>query len=253
MSNSWREKFDNAIMRAAALGTASRSRPHPRRSLLHEALPQICALCAAPCGCRLLCAPCERSLPRLGPACPLCALPSIDGDACANCSLRPPPWTHALAAFAYAYPLDRLLHALKYRGALAYAPVFAEALARQVRLRPEAIVALPLSARRQRERGYNQALEIARPLAHRLGIPLVAALSRIRETRPLAMLPWRERSKTVRGAFVASAPMHGCRVALVDDVLTTGATLRAATLALLAGGAARVDVWVVARTLPPSS
>lgn len=236
MSNPWRAKFDSV-----------------RRALLHDALPQLCTLCTAPSGRRLLCAACERALPRLGPACPLCALPSIDGDGCAACSVRPPPWTHALAAFAYAYPLDRLLHALKYRGALAYAPIFADALARQVRVRPEAIVALPLAAKRQRERGYNQALEIARPLARSLDVPLVAALSRARETLPLAALPWRERSRSVRGAFVARAPMQGRTVALVDDVLTTGATLRAATLALLAGGAARVDVWVVARTLPPSS
>lgn len=253
MSNPWRMKFDRIAGRIAPAPAAPPTRTGPRRALLHDALPQLCALCTAPSGRSLLCAACERSLPRLGPACPLCALPSIDGEACTACSLRPPPWTRALAAFAYAYPLDRLLHALKYRGALAYAPVFADALARQVRLLPEAIVALPLSTRRQRERGYNQALEIARPLARSLGVPLVGALSRVRETLPLAVLPWRERSRIVRGAFVASARVEGRSVALVDDVLTTGATLRAATLALLAGGAARVDVWVVARTLPPSS
>jgi len=240
------------IVRSGPAAT-SRACPHPRRALLHDALPQLCTLCAAPSERRLLCAACEQALPRLGPACPLCALPSIDVDPCAACSTRPPPWTHAFAAFAYAYPLDRLLHALKYRGAVAYAPLFAEALAGQVRLRPDAIAAVPLSARRQRERGYNQALEIARPLARRLDVPLVAALSRVRETLPLAALPWRERSRSVRGAFLASAPVQGRTIALVDDVLTTGATLRAATLALLAGGAARVDVWVVARTLPPSS
>ncbi|MCC7039390.1 MAG: ComF family protein [Burkholderiales bacterium] len=257
MSNVWRTKFDNWRSLAPLFGARTpAASPRPGvspRALLHDALPQLCALCSAPCGRRLLCAACERALPRLGPACPHCALPAIAGDPCPHCLRRPPPWTQALAAFAYAYPLDRLLHAFKYRGELAYAPLFAEALARQVRGRPDAVVAVPLAARRQRERGYNQALEIARPLAHDLGLPLHAALARTRDSQPLAGLSWRLRGASVRGAFVAVAPVRGVSVALVDDVLTTGATLRAATLALLAAGAARVDVWVVARTLPPSS
>lgn len=257
MSNAWRAKFDNWRSLAPLFGgrtpTASLRPGALRRTLLHDALPQLCALCSAPCGRRLLCAACEQALPRLGPACPQCALPAIAGEPCAQCLRRPPPWAQALAAFAYAYPLDRLVHAFKYRGALAYAPLFVEALARQVRQRPDAVVAVPLGARRQRERGYNQALEIARPLARDLGLPLQAALARSRDTRPLAGLSWQLRGASVRGAFVAVAPVRGVSVALVDDVLTTGATLRAATLALLAAGAARVDVWVVARTLPPSS
>lgn len=257
MSNAWRGKFDSWRGLAAALGAPIR-RGAPIagagcRALLHDALPQRCALCSAPAGRRQLCAACERALPRLGPTCPHCALPAIDETPCAECLRRPPPWTHALAAFAYAYPLDRLLHALKYRAALAYAPLFAEALARQVRTRPQMVVAVPLSPRRQRQRGYNQAQEIARPLARELDVPLCAALSRTRDTPALAALPWRARGTSMRGAFVAAAPVDGASVALVDDVLTTGATLRAATLALLAAGAARVDVWVVARTLPPSS
>lgn len=167
--------------------------------------------------------------------------------------MRPPPWTLAHAAFAYAYPLDRLLHALKYRGALAYAPLLAHAVARGVPARPDVIVALPLSHARQRERGYNQAQEIARPLSAVLRVPLFAGLARARDTPALAGLPWRDRQRSVDGAFVANAPLHGQHVALVDDVLTTGATLGAATRALLAGGAARVDVWIVARTLPPTA
>lgn len=257
MSNVWREKFDNWRRLAVAAGgwsaaTPATTRVSPR-ALLHDALPQRCALCSAPAGRRPLCAACERALPRLGPACPHCALASIEGEPCAECLRRPPPWTNALAAFAYAYPLDRLLHAFKYRATLAYAPLFAEALAEQVQIPPQMLAAVPLSPRRQRERGYNQAQEIARPLARCLGVPLHPVLSRTRDTPALAALPWRQRGISVRGAFTAVAPVRGVRVALVDDVLTTGATLRAATLALLAAGAARVDVWVVARTLPPSS
>lgn len=221
------------------------------RPLLRRALPQLCTLCAAPCGHDLLCLPCSRSLPALRDTCPRCALPGAQG-LCVRCAARPPPWALACAAFAYAYPLDRLVHALKYRGALAYGPLLAQELARAVTMLPDVIVAVPLSIARQRARGYNQALEIARPLASLLQRPLFGALARSRDTPALAALPWRERRRSMAGAFVANAPLHGQHVALVDDVLTTGATLGAATRALLAGGASRVDVWVVARTLPPS-
>lgn len=221
---------------------------------VHGALPQLCALCAMPAGAHLLCAACSASLPRIGAVCPGCALPTPAGRTCAACRQLAPPWRHAVAAFAYAYPLDRLLHALKYRGALAYAPLFAGALADRLQARPlpQAIVALPLSAARQRERGYNQAIEIARPLARALGVPLMDGLQRTRDTPPLAGLSLRERQRIVNNAFAPQACVSGRALALVDDVLTTGATLRAATRALRAGGATSVEVWVVARTLPPS-
>lgn len=257
MSNPPREIFDSAFRSAPghACGLAARNacrRAWVRASgVLRHALPQLCALCAAPCGASLLCAGCAGALPRLGRPCPCCALPTPGGGVCERCTVTRPPWTRAHAAFAYAYPLDRMLHAFKYRGALGLGPLFAQALAQGVRATPEAIVALPLAVARQRERGYNQAAEIARPLARALRLPLVAALARTRDTPALAALPWRDRHGSVAGAFAATLPLRGRTVALVDDVLTTGATLRAATLALLDAGAARVDVWVVARTLPP--
>ena len=257
MSNPSREIFDSAVAHAplhdrkeAAL-RAWRSTWRRASGLLRCALPQLCALCAAPCGGLLLCASCNGALPRLARPCPCCALPTQGGAMCERCEARRPPWTRAHAAFAYAYPLDRVLHAFKYRGALAYAPLFADALGRSVRTTPDAIVALPLAAKRQRERGYNQAAEIARPLARSLRLPLLDALARTRDTPALATLPWRERQRAVAGAFAATMPLRGRTLALVDDVLTTGSTLRAATIELLAAGAARVDVWVVARTLPP--
>ncbi len=260
MSNARTTIFDSAPGGRALAGTGAPAWSRLRTQLhvwLHGALPQLCALCAAPAGPRLLCAACADALPRIGKVCPGCALPTPEGRACAACRERPPPWRHAVAAFAYAYPLDRLLHALKYRGATAYAPLFAGALVERLLhdapTPPDALVALPLSPARQRDRGYNQAIEIARPLARTLGLPLVTGLRRTRDTPPLAGLPWRERQRLVNHAFAADPCVAGRAVALVDDVLTTGATLRAATRALHAAGAASVDVWVVARTLPPSS
>jgi ComF family protein len=168
---------------------------------------------------------------------------------CGRCLARPPPWDRAHAAFAYAFPLDRLLVAMKYRGALAYADYLAQALARVVPVLPQVVVALPLARSRQRARGFNQAAEIARRAARELRVPSSEGLTRVRDTGAQAGLPWRERRRNVRAAFQALPAIAGRHVAIVDDVLTTGATLAEATRAARAGGARTVDVWVVARTL----
>jgi len=149
-------------------------------------------------------------------------------------------------------PADRLLQAFKYAGMLALAEPLAEALAdalatRDAR-RPDVVIAVPLSQRRQRERGFNHAHEIARRLAMRLQLPLGHALARTRDAPPQAGLTLRERARNLHDAFEASRSVSGRAVAIVDDVMTTGATLRAASRALRAAGAARIDAWVVART-----
>lgn len=221
-------------------------------ALARSALPQLCALCAAPAGGALVCTACDFALPRLGPACPCCALPTPGGIVCGRCTARAPPFTATRAAFAYAFPLDRLLQAMKYGGALAYADYFAAALARTVPVWPDLLVALPLAPARQRQRGFNQAQEIARRLARLGGTPAVAGLVRTRDTPAQAALPWRERARNVRDAFAALPVVAGRRVAIVDDVMTTGATLAAAANAARRAGALSVEAFVVARTLPPA-
>ena len=223
------------------------------------ALPQRCELCAGVSGTDLVCGACMRDLPWLVRGCPVCALPS-GGSVCGQCLSDPPPFDATIAAFSYALPIDRLIHSLKYQGRLALAEWCAEAiLARRsnsgagVGSRPDRLIALPLAVLRQRERGYNQALEIARVICARTGVPLLSrGLSRVRATPPQAALPWAERAKNVRGAFACDLDLSGLTVALVDDVMTTGASLAEAAKILKASGAASVENWVVARTLPPA-
>ncbi|MEP6996908.1 MAG: ComF family protein [Betaproteobacteria bacterium] len=247
MSNFLAGAFDRAFgrMRRRAVGAA------------RHALPQRCELCAAPCGSHLVCAACTRDLPQIGSACPVCALPASGAEVCGSCLADPPAFDATIAAFAYAFPVDRLIHAFKYQGRLALAEwaagaILAERL-RRGRPEPDTLVALPLSVERQRERGYNQAAEIARVVASRAGLPLLSAgVRRIRAAPPQAMLPWTARERNVRGAFACDADLAGLRVAVIDDVMTTGASLSELARTLRAAGATGVENWIVARTLPPA-
>ncbi|MEO8674855.1 MAG: ComF family protein [Casimicrobiaceae bacterium] len=221
-------------------------------------MPQRCELCVARSGRDILCEACVAELPRLAAACPACALPASDGSVCGACLAHPPPWSRATAALVYAFPVDRLLQQLKYGGRLALADWAGAALAKAVRAslaprpaaeQPSQVVALPLARARQRERGFNQAREIAARAAHAVGLPLAAPLVRIAGATPQAALAWKERASNVMGAFAVGGDVRGALIALVDDVMTTGATLAEAARTLMHAGAADVECWVVARTL----
>jgi ComF family protein len=234
-----------AVVRAASAGLAA----------LRHALPQACALCRADSGDALLCTACRAGLPHVVAACPRCALPSSGGLVCGACLATPPPYAAAFAAWAYAFPADRLLQTFKYRGELALAEPLAQALCSALAAReaapPDRIVPIPLSPQRQRLRGFNHAREIARRVGRECGVPLADGLRRTRDTPPQAALRFADRAANVRGAFEANGNFAGLSVAIVDDVMTTGATLAAAANALLDAGAHRVEAWAVARTLPP--
>lgn len=215
-------------------------------------LPQQCLLCTAPAGSRVLCEACYRQLPWLtATRCAQCALPTADGSTCGACLSHPPRYDRVSAAFLYAWPLAPLIRHYKYAGSLALAPLLAQALGERLVDSADLIIPLPLSPRRLRERGFNQALELARLLSRMTGVPLAAqACRRVRDSAPQASLPWKERTKNIRGAFVCDADLSGLRVAVVDDVMTTGATLNEIARNLRKAGAIEVQGWVVARTLP---
>jgi ComF family protein len=218
-------------------------------------LPLRCLLCGdRGAGGRDLCSGCERDLAINTACCPRCALP-LDAPAplCGECIEREPPFAAAWAPFRYEHPLDLLESRFKFRGDLAAGRVLASllierAVDEELGL-PDAIVPVPLHVSRLRERGYNQALELAKPLARVLGVPLrVDLLRRVRATIAQTGLDAAARRRNLRDAFAISneqaIPAH---VALLDDVMTTGTTLRECSRVLRRAGVQRVEVWALAR------
>jgi len=219
--------------------------------LATQALPLRCLVCAEPGDDGLdLCPDCRRSLPVPPHACLRCALPLRTPGTCGRCLQHPPPVQATRAAFVYRPPLDRLLPRHKFHRDLAAGRLLARLMAEAAAgwERPQALVPIPLHHSRLRERGYDQALELARPLANALRLPVRAdLLQRIRATSPQSELDAAARRRNLRGAFRASGGSVPDHVALVDDVMTTGATLHAAARALKRAGVARVDAWICAR------
>jgi ComF family protein len=228
--------------------------------------PATCALCGAPGDDgRDLCAGCRADLPAIGPCCVRCALP-FDADGagqpihehrlCGRCQLHPPPFTQCMAAFRYEDPLPALVAGVKFRARMHLIRLLGNLLADTLLSaegsgpteRPQVIVPVPLHPARLRQRGYNQALELARVVGRRLSIPVDAAsCRRTRATRAQSELEERQRLRNIRGAFAAvgKPPRH---VAILDDVVTTGATVSELARALHRGGCERIDVWTLART-----
>ena len=238
-----------------------------RRRMIAALMPQDCLLCGGPAdrdGLRhdiearspQLCRDCRAGLPYLpGNGCPVCALPSALPSAppvvCGRCLAEPPNFDESIAALAYAYPVEPLIRRCKYHGAVALSALFGDLLSAAIvgAARPDLMTAVPLAKARLAERGFNQALEIARPLARRSGLPLRADLVfRVRDTHAQADLPFAERRNNVRGAFACVENLDRMHIAVIDDVMTTGATLDEFARTLKARGAARVVNWVVART-----
>ncbi|BCB25410.1 amidophosphoribosyltransferase [Sulfurimicrobium lacus] len=219
----------------------------------HIILPHDCLLCGAPSGREALCPACHADLPwHRTPQCPRCALPTTGGTLCGHCLQQTPAFERTLAAFTYDFPLDTLIQALKYGHQLAVLVPLATALAQQVSAapRPDVLIAMPLHPLRLRERGFNQALELAKIVARRLDIPLLThGAERIRATVPQVGLPLKKRAGNLRGAFTCSLDLQGKHVAILDDVMTTGASLRELALTLRRQGAREISAWVVARTV----
>lgn len=228
---------------------------------LNLLLPAACLLCgrqlAGPDGEAAFCHGCQTSMLPLGPGhCRRCALPFVHAQAhhlCGACLRQPPVFTTVHTAGLYQGGIKDAVQRLKYRDQLILAAPLGRLLgtslaAEASRFAAHCVVPVPLHPERLRQRGYNQALEIARPLARQLGVPLdVTLLQRIRRTPPQQGLTAAERRRNVRNAFALTATTLPANILLVDDVMTTGATVRECSQTLLAGGAREIQVAVVGR------
>jgi len=226
-------------------------------------LPAQCALCGIGCP-QVLCPPCRAQyLGQIRPRCRQCANPLADievAQLCGRCLRQRPAYDTTVTAFDYAAPVDQLLLQLKFGARLALAPLLAELLhvaimQQQAWEAPQLLFPVPLGPARLAQRGFNQALEIARPLARLLDVPLQPRLAlRVRETRAQSGVAPQERRANLAHAF-AIAPEHGallqgCHVGIVDDVMSSGHTVNALAATCKHEGAARVSILVVARTPP---
>jgi len=218
--------------------------------------PPACVLCNLPAGSDDLCAACAGDLAKNSHACACCALPlqsPLDAT-CGQCLKRHPFFDLSHAPYIYDYPLDRLIQRFKFQGDLRCGRILAAILLRslqqnRVAARIQALIPVPLFRKRLVERGFNQSLELARDLGKGLGLPVLNNyLSRTRDTHAQSELGADLRQANVRGAFdlqkVENLPP---RVALVDDVMTTGSTVNECAKTLKKAGVEQVDVWLLAR------
>ena len=223
--------------------------------------PGQCAVCLR-WQAQALCADCLDRHAQWVPRCARCGLRlAAPAAACGACLAESPPYAACSVAFDYGFPWDRLIADFKFGGQVARAGPLAQRLLQAVRHDasglPDWVLPVPLSASRLAQRGYNQAWELARRIARALGLRSDATLLlRHLEGAPQASLGLAQRRANLNGAFVVDPArrisLQGAHVALVDDVMTSGATLAEAARALQRAGAARVDAWVLARTPAPA-
>jgi ComF family protein len=225
--------------------------------LLDFLFPPRCLLCGLQAGPEGICDYCRGDLPWNRSACRACGLPipATAGRACGPCLRRAPPWDSAIAALRYEFPVREMIRKFKFNRHLASGRVLscllASCIGQRLETRPELLIPVPLHGLRLLRRGFNQAYEIARHLGKALDVPLSAAdLRRTRRTRSQSGLDADARRGNLRNAFCwRGRSLTGMHVVLIDDVMTTGATLHECTRVLRRSGAKRIDAWVVARAL----
>lgn len=228
--------------------------------LLASLVPQRCFFCHRPSKSRPICPGCNADLPWIQCACKLCGAPLPAGfpaRTCTVCPISMPGIDRIRSALIYEYPVDRLVVMTKYRDRLDGAQLLGDLLETYLLARksedgldePDLILPVPLHRFRLAYRGFNQALEIAAPVATGLGIPMRADLCRrTRHTREQATLTGRARYQNTHGAFAVAEPLQDKHIAIVDDVVTTGSTVAAMAATLRVAGASKIQVWSVART-----
>lgn len=225
------------------------------RTLLY---PASCILCGAPgAGDLDICAGCRRELPVNRLCCSRCAVPIAaaagPGTICGKCLVRPPKFDLCIAPYRYQAPIDSLITGFKFQQKLSNGRLLSllllDFLKRSAPVWPEIIIPVPLHRKRVTERGFNQALELARPISRHFSLPLeLSSCIRKHPTAPQMNLEQSSRRQNIKGAFEIRGSIGFRHVALLDDVVTTGATASELAALLKKQGVERVDVWALART-----
>jgi ComF family protein len=226
---------------------------------------QTCLLCDEPAEAEMpICVACETDLPWLGDHCQTCALPLLAaGLTCGECLLEPPAFEQVVVPWQYGFPVDSLITRFKHNAKWPFGHLLADVLGQCLQHRfdeglprPDALLPVPLANKRLRQRGFNQAAMLARWLSESLDLPCEeTVLRRVKDTDAQQSLDAKSRKRNLRNAFnlMPDAQVKNRHFALVDDVLTTGATAQALARLLMNAGAARVDVYCLARTPKPGS
>ena len=227
--------------------------------LIKLLVPNRCVLCHSDSSrAYALCCACHTHLPWLAePVCGRCALPTRRSGLCGKCIARPPAFDRSLASFHYAAPINRFIHALKFYDQLLYAEILAHLLyeyASNMGATVDALVPVPLDKQRLRHRGFNQSQLIAKRLGMLLNIPVIhQSLIKHKTTLAQNQLSARARKSNVNGSYRLVTPIPHPRVALIDDVMTTGATAAACSRTLKKNGIEHVELWCCARSISPYS
>lgn len=223
---------------------------------LHSIMPPICILCDEACENDInLCQACITDLPDIKQACQICSHPLNHNNlVCGECLKSPPIYNCLITPFYYQFPVDFIVTAIKFHNKLAYTKTLGLLLAQTIQQRvanlPEIIIPIPLHPKRLKERGYNQALEIARPISRRFGIPIdYQSCVRLKSTSPQTSLKIRQRQQNIKNAFHIQRDFAAKHVALLDDVITTGSTVTELSKLLKAYGVESIQVWCCAKTI----
>lgn len=221
----------------------------------YKLFPAHCMLCGDKGDHGLdLCQPCRNDLPGLARSCPVCALPleSSEPLVCGECLQNPPDYQRTFSALRYAPPLIPLITGLKFKQQLAPARLLGQLLADEITHndlpRPDVLIPVPLHPKRIHERGFNQSIEIARVVARQHKLPMdIDICQRIRHTLPQMGLDATSRRKNIRGAFGLSKTCHYKHIAIIDDVITTGNTVKEIATLFAKNGVEQIQVWSISR------
>ncbi|HLF67074.1 MAG TPA: ComF family protein [Gammaproteobacteria bacterium] len=225
------------------------------KSLTYLGFCPCCTLCQQTLDhYQRICPDCLNHLPFIAAACGRCARPLPDPHlTCGQCQQHPPPWDRLWVPLDYMFPVDQLVLGGKFAQGLhnlsLLAELFIDYWRKQDVAKPHFLLPVPLHPKRLRERGYNQALELARIIGRELNIPIIDGSQRTTATLAQASLSAIKRRRNVQHAFTVQMEVEGAHLAIVDDVFTTGSTVAALSTVLRRAGAAQIDIYAMARSL----